>query len=177
MEINNLSPKDREFADRYFGGSDDCRGNAARCYRYLYPRCKVSTAQTNGPRLLRKTQVQAYLESKARKLQEATEINAQWVLEQSVRLFARCMGDEAYPVEYQRINPETGIITAETYYIRSFNPAGARAALELIGRNRGIQAFQENIEVSHTHYLETVLNKRAKQLESAATKRKLELVE
>ena len=100
-----LSPKSRLFADLFFGGSDDCRGNAARCYKHLYPRCKVSTAQTNGPRLLRKAQVQKYLASKARKLREATEINAQWVLDQSVRLFARCMGDEAYPVEYERTDP------------------------------------------------------------------------
>jgi len=165
---NNLSPKDREFADRYFGGSDDCRGNAARCYRYLYPRCMVSTAETNGPRLLRKAQVQEYLASKARKLREATEINAQWVLEQSIRLYKRCMGDEAYPVEYTITDKDTGERSAKTCAIRSFNAAGARAALELIGRNSGIGAFTEVIEVSHTHYLEEQLAKRSKVIEGRA---------
>ena len=64
MDIE-LSSKARLFADLFFGGSDDCRGNTARCYKHLYPRCKDSTAETNGPRLLRKAQVQQYLESKA----------------------------------------------------------------------------------------------------------------
>ncbi len=85
------------------------------------------------------------------------------------------MGDEAYPIEYEHTDPETGEITVETYYMRSFNPAGAEAALELIGRNRGIQAFKDNVEVSHTHYLEEALAKRAKIVEASAI-RKLELI-
>jgi phage terminase small subunit len=174
---NAISAKDQQFADHFFGGPDGLRGSAKACYKHLHPRCKDSTAATEGPALLRKPQVQAYLEQQGKKITERAEINAQWVLEQSIRLYHRCMGDEAYPVEYERTDPQTGIVTAETYATRSFNAAGARAALELIGRNTGIQAFKDNVEVSHTHYLENMLNKRAKQLESAATKRKLELME
>lgn len=171
----NLSPKDREFADLYFGGPDDLRGNATACYRAIHPRAKQRTCEVNGSRKLSQAEVVDYLESKREALTVATGINAQWVLEQSVRLYDRCMGDASYPVEYQRTDPETGIVTVETYYIRSFNPAGAKAALELIGRNRGIQAFKDNVEVSHTHHLEQALTKRAKAVETAAL-RKLELV-
>lgn len=170
-----LSARDQLFADHYFGGPNQVRGSAKACYKYIHPRCKDSTAETEGPAVLRKPQVQTYLERQGKKITERAEINAQWLLEQSIRLYYRCMGDEAYPVEYERTNPESGEITVETYYIRSFNPIGARAALELIGRNRGIQAFKDSVEVSHTHHLEQALTKRAKTVEAAAL-RKLELV-
>ena len=93
--------------------------------------------------------------------------SAETVLAETVTLYNRCMGYEEYPVHYSTRNKDTGIITPHTYQHRSFNAAGARAALELIGRNAGVQAFQDNIEVSHTHYLEQVLSRRAKQLESS----------
>lgn len=163
-----LSPKDQHLADNFFGGPSKLRGSAKACYKQLHPRCKDSTAETEGPAILRKPQVKSYLDSKARKLRDETEINAQWVLEQSILLYHRCMGDEAYPVEIESTDPGTSVITVETVYRRSFNPAGAKAALELIGRNRGIQAFKENIEVSHTHYLEQQLARRAKAVEGRA---------
>ena len=171
---NAISAKDQHFADKYYGGSAELRGSAKACYKHIHPRCQDSTAATEGPALLRKPQVRAYLEQQGEKVTERAEINAQWALEQSVRLFARCMGDEAYPVEYTITDKETGEKSTGTYFKRSFNAAGAKAALELIGRNRGIQAFKENIEVSHTHRLEEALAKRAKIVEESAL-RKLEL--
>jgi len=167
---NAISAKDQQFADHFFGGPDRLRGSAKACYKNLHPRCQDSTAATEGPALLRKPQVQAYLEQQGKKITERAEINAQWVLEQSIRLYKRCMGDELYPVEYERTDPETGIVTAETYATRSFNAAGARAALELIGRHCAVQAFQVNVEVSHTHYLEQALARRAKAVEDRATR-------
>jgi len=165
---NTISAKDQHFADKYYGGPDNLRGSAKACYKHLHPRCKDSTAATEGPALLRKPQVRAYLEQQGKKITERAEINAQWVLEQSVRLFDRCMGDEAYPVEYTITDKETGEKSTGTYFNRSFNAAGARAALELIGRNTGIAAFSDQIEVSHTHYLEQQLAKRSKLIEGRA---------
>ena len=49
-------------------------------------------------------------------------------------------------------------------------------ALDLIGRNRAVLAFQNNVEVNHTHYLEEVLNERMKKVEAAAKARQLQLV-
>ena len=125
---SEISTKDQQFADKYFGGSAELRGSAKACYKHIHPRCKVSTAATEGPALLRKSQVRAYLEQKGEKIAERAEINAQWVLEQSIRLYHMCMGDEEYPVEFESANPETGEITIETVYRRSFNPAGGGRA-------------------------------------------------
>jgi len=165
---NVISAKDQQFADHFFGGPDNLRGSAKACYKHIHPRCKDSTAATEGPALLRKPQVRAYLEQQGKKIAERAEINAQWVLKESIRLYHRCMGDESYPVEYQRTDPETGIVTAETCANRSFNAAGARAALEMIGRHCAVQAFKVNVEVSHTHHLEEQLSKRAKIIEGRA---------
>ncbi|MFT5219787.1 MAG: phage terminase small subunit [Gammaproteobacteria bacterium] len=76
-----LSPKDRRFADYYFGGDDEIRGSAKACCKYLHPRCKDSTAATEGPALLRNPHVQTYLAEQGKKVSERAEINAQWVLE------------------------------------------------------------------------------------------------
>lgn len=121
---NEISARDQHFADIYIGGSAELRGTAKACYKHIHPRCKVSTAATEGPALLRKPQVRTYLEQQGEKIAERAEINAQWVLEQSIRLYHMCMGDEEYPVEFESANPETGEITVETVYRRSFNPAG-----------------------------------------------------
>jgi hypothetical protein len=58
-----------------------------------------------------------------------------------------------------------------------FNAMGVRAALELIGRNVGVKAFQDNLEFGHNFRLEQLLIERTKVMELAAGHRKLELVE
>ena len=158
---NIISQKDRQFADLYFGGSDDCRGNAARCYKRIHPQCRDSTAETNGPRLLRKAQVRAYLDTKIQKQREETEINAQWVLEQSVHFYDMCMGDIPVPVTTFNTDGEP-----VTRYVRQFSQQGAKGALELIGKNIGVQAFQQTAEVTHIHKLEEMLSRRTKALEA-----------
>jgi len=174
-----LSPKERQFADKFFGGSNQMRGSAKACYKHLHPRCKDSTAETNGPRLLRKAQVREYLDSKAQKLQEETEINAKWVLDQSVRLYRMAIGE--IPVIQEQIiekQDENGNTFFETEYfeLRKTDLRAAVRALWLIGKHAAIGAFSQKVEVSHTHRLEEILAKRAKRVEGA-TKRKLELVE
>ena len=44
-----ISAKDQHFADIYIGGSNQVRGSAKACYKHLHPRCKDSTAATEGP--------------------------------------------------------------------------------------------------------------------------------
>ncbi|MCP3672427.1 MAG: hypothetical protein GY814_18750, partial [Gammaproteobacteria bacterium] len=108
-----LSRKDRMFADRYFGGPDNCRGNAKRCWLYFHPRVKERSAEELGSRTLRKVEVRQYLESKAQKLRDKTEINAQWVLEESVRLYKMAMGE--IPVIHER-NVEKQDENGNTYF-------------------------------------------------------------
>ena len=175
-----LSTKDRQFTDFYFGGNDEIRGSAKACYKYLHPRCKDSTAETEGPALLRKPQVREYLDSKARKLREETDINAEWVLEQNLRLYRMAVGE--IPVIEERIvekQDENGKTTYETEYVelRKTDLGAAIRALEMIGKHMAVQAFSKKVEVSHTHRLVQALARRGKVVEDAAVGQKLVLVE
>ncbi len=169
MTTGKLTIKQQLFLQHYLGADTSLHGNATQCYLKVYE-CNLKAAESGGARLLQNARVKAYIKEHQKLVQVKTGVDAAWVLKESIRLYHRCMGDEAYPVEYERTDPETGIVTVETVYRRSFNPTGAKAALELIGRNAGIQAFKENIEVSHTHYLEQALARRAKAVEDRATR-------
>jgi hypothetical protein len=167
-----LSAKDQQFADLYYGGPDDMRGNATACYRHLHPKAKDNTCQVEGSKILSKPMVAAYLQTKREKLTEVTGINAEYVLRQSIRLYNRAMGDE--PFEIDVVAPSGELKTIER---REYNPAIARQALELIGRHTQVQAFRDTIEHSHTHRLEKALARKSKEVEKAALERNLALSE
>ena len=94
---NKLSAKDQQFADLYFGGPDDMRGNATACYRQIHPMAKDNTCQVEGSKALSKPMVAKYLESKREELTEATGINAEYVLRQSIRYLEYAFGDRPAP--------------------------------------------------------------------------------
>ena len=73
-------------------------------------------------------------------------------------------------------DPETEEVRKVVENLSQFNPQALGKVLELIGRNRLVQAFQDSVEVSHTHHLEELLNERMKQVEAAAAARQLRLV-
>jgi hypothetical protein len=98
-----------------------------------------------------------YLESRRQELTEATGVNAEYVLRQSIRYLEIVFGDRPAPT--------------------NFNPAGVKGALELIGRHTRVQAFKDNVEHTHTHRLEQALACKSKEVEQAALDRKLALVE
>ena len=143
-----ITLKDQEFVDLYVGGPDELRGNATACYRCLHPRCAASTAETEGPATLRKPQVQAYLEEKAKRVQELTDINAAYVLNQSVRFLEISFGDKPTPDK--------------------FNAAGIGKALELIGKNVTVQAFKSNLEISENPDLVAILRRQQRIVEERA---------
>jgi hypothetical protein len=143
-----LSAKDQKFADLYNGGPDDQRGNATSCYRYLHPRAKDNTCQVEGSKLLSKPMVAEYLQSKREELTEATGINAEYVLRQSIRYLEIAFGDKPAP--------------------KNFNSSAVKGALDLIGRHTRVQAFQITVEHSHTHKLEQRLAARSKVIEGKA---------
>jgi len=68
---------------------------------------------------------------------ERTKIDADWVLQQSVRVYERCMQDE---LVLDKNGNETGEYR--------FEHAGANKALDNIGRNVEVQAFKEKVEVN-----------------------------
>lgn len=83
---HGLTAAEREFVDLYRSGPDEVRNNAARCYKKLHPRCKKSTAETNGPAILRKTHVKAYLALKAQEASEAADLTAERILKEMAKL-------------------------------------------------------------------------------------------
>ena len=144
-----LTFKQLLFVKHYTSDDAITCGNATQSYKKAYqPTGCERTTQAMASKLLRQPKIAARLASAESKAHKEIEWNALRVLQESVRLYDRCMGDiEGY----------------------SFNAGASRAALELIGRNTGIGAFTETIEVSHTHYLEQALAKRSKVIEGRAS--------
>lgn len=165
-----ISIKDQQFADYYMGGPDNLRGNATACYRYMHPTAKETTCQQEGSTTLNKPMVQAYIEARVSAIQDVTGINAAWVLDQSVRLLRMGFGDIASPHEAMVFG------TKVKHTLKTFNPNAVKSALELIGKNITVKAFQENVEVTHNFDLEQLLNDRSKAVEKAAADRKLAVV-
>jgi len=60
--------------------------------------------------------------------------------------------------------------------LRQTNLAVTNQLLQTIGKNKLVQAFQDSIEVSHTHRLVEQLNERTKKVKTAAEARRLRLV-
>ena len=161
-----ISLKDRLFADNYMGGPDHLRGSAAACYRHFHPKCKNSTAETMGPRLLRKTQVQAYLREKADRIQSETDINAKWVLDESLRSLAIAFGDQ--PGIFESVmKTDSGEFIKVRHELCQTNLAAVNKALEVIGKNVNVRSFQDSVEVKHVD-LESILNRRIKKIEAQA---------
>lgn len=164
-----LSIKQLAFVRHYLGNDPALAGKATACYRLAYQTdAKPKSVNAMASTLMKSPKVAARIAAATRKAVEATDWSARTVLEESIRLYDRCMGDTEYPVEHTYLDPKTGDQVTAVCQERSYNPAGARAALELIGRNTGIQAFQENVEVSHTHHLVQALSRRAKVIEGRA---------
>ncbi len=164
-----LNQKQQTFLKLYLGDDPTTGGNATQSYKAAYgSTCSERSIQSMGSKMLNHPLVKDRIARAEVKAAKEIDWGVKRVLQESVRLYDRCMGDDTFPVEYTATNKDTGIVTAETRQGTSFNPAGARAALELIGRNVGIQAFTETVEVNHTHYLEQQLSKRAKVIEGRA---------
>ena len=164
-----LNSRQLAFIKVYLGDDSKIAGNATKCYRSVYgDTASDRSAQVCASKLLGNPLVKAQIDRSQAKAVQAIDWNARTVLEEAVRLYDRCMGDTSYPVEHSRKVKDSDTYEIVVVQERSYNPQGARAALELIGRNTAIQAFQDNIEVSHTHHLELALAKRAKVLEGMA---------
>lgn len=163
--MQKISTNNRQFIDLYVGGPDHLRGNATACYRELHAKASQRTCETASSRIMRKCEVQEYLSSKLDKISEETSINAQWVLDQAVELFKKCMGETAYPNKISSDGKEVEEM------MRSFNPSGAIRALELIGKNVLVNAFQNRLEISNQPDLEEILSRRQKFVEDRAKNR------
>ena len=79
---NGLTPKQQAFCDLYrASGDDDVRGNAKRCYMIAYG-ATASSAEANGPRLLKDPHVAEYLKQKRLQAEEKADISEQRILDE-----------------------------------------------------------------------------------------------
>ena len=93
------------------------------------------TAKQMGTENLSKPAIAAAIQTAFIKRLERTQIDADYVLRQAVKLHERCM--QAEPVLDKTGNP-TGVYR--------FDAAGACRALELVGKHINVQAFREQHE-------------------------------
>lgn len=159
-----MNVKQQAFLKLYLGRAAHYHGNATKCYVKTYDCTNERVAQTSGSRLLKQPDIAGAVKRYREKAADDLGIDARFVLEQSVRVYDRAMGDE--PIEVDHINSKGAVITSE---VREHHPAIAVKALELIGKHTSIQAFQDNVEVTHTHRLELALAKKQKQVEDKAS--------
>lgn len=97
-----------------------------------------------------------YLNSRRLELTEATGVNAEYVLRQSIRYLEIAFGDKPAP--------------------KNFNVSAVKGALEIIEKHAKVRAFQDNVEHSHIHRLERALASKSQVVEKEPAKRKLVLL-
>ena len=162
-----LNGRQRAFVKLYNGDSK-IAGNATRCYMAAYDQANQLCAQRAGSRLLKNPHVKALLARAEERATERLEIDATFVKSESLRLYKRAMGDD--PIQHVEIDtdPDTGLERISVREQRSYDPTTARAALQLIGQHKDVQAFIQTVEHNHTHHLEQRLAARSKAIEGKA---------
>lgn len=159
-----LNPRQLQFLRLYTGRDLHYHGKGAECYRAVYnPNANPKVAWAGANRLLNHPAVNAALVRAEKKALEAAQIDSKFVLEQSVILFDRAMGYEA--VEEEFTDSKGNVRTRSR---RTYNASIAAKALELIGKHADVQAFQDNVNHTHTHQLEERLLARTKAIEGRA---------
>jgi phage terminase small subunit len=126
--------------------------------------------------LLANVRIKEAIAKHQERVQEKINVTAETTLRDAIRFRDIAFGD--IPGTYERMvkDPETGEQIKVIAQLRQFNPQAVGKAIELMGRNRLVQAFQDSVEVSHTHKLVEILNERTKKVKAAAEARKLRLV-
>ena len=163
-----LNPKQRLFLKLYTGKDPSLLGNATKCYKVVYDVTDTRTAQVGGSRLITMPKIAALLEAAQARAVKELNVNAEYVLSQSVRLLDRAMGDESVEHISTTVD-DNGQESVKVRSVTEYDPSTAKAALQLIGNHRDIQAFTQTVEHTHTHRLEQRLAARAKTIEGKAS--------
>lgn len=163
-----LNQRQRLFVKLYLG-STAIHGNGTRCYMAAYETENVLAAQRSASRLLKNQDVQAIITAVETAALEQLQVDATFVLGESLRLYQRAMGDDSFETVEVDTDPETGCERVNVTSRRDYDPATAKAALQLIGQHRDVQAFTQTVEHNHTHHLEQRLAARSAVIEGRAT--------
>jgi phage terminase small subunit len=111
------------------------------------------TANEQGCQNLAKLNIQERIAELKAGREERLQINADWVLNQAVKVHQRCMqaemvtDREGNPVMVEDANGQ--LVAAY-----KFEHAGANKALELIGKHVNVQAFKDKVETEHSGKVE-----------------------
>lgn len=162
-----ISDRDKIFIDNWLGGADELRGNATACYQNQHPKTARRSCEVSAEKIMRKIEVQEYLQAKLKKVEEKTDINAAYVLQKSAEFLEMCLGN----VEVNNdiiITGDNGKKVVIEAHAKQFNAPGVGKALELIGKNISVQAFQEKIDISGKLDLGALMAKRQKAVEKKA---------
>ena len=163
-----LNVRQRQWLKLYTGRNSKLAGNATRCYKAVYGITNERSAQVLGNKLKNHPVIKSLLDDAEKKALAELQIDARYVLEQTVRLYDRAMGDEPVQLVDVRTDPKTGVDTVTVTETRSYDPATAHKALTAIGQHRDVQAFTQTVEHTHTHRLEQRLAARSKAIEGRA---------
>jgi len=174
-----LNPKQLAFLKLYLGRDQRYHGNATRSYMKAYDMEDEKMAQVGGSRLCRtNAEIRQAVDDFRTKAAEEIGADAAFVLEQSIHLYDIAMGHK--PVEVDVIDRVTRkdsdgnkelVHVPRTIEKRVIDLSIASKQLDQIGRHTSVQAFQDNVEHTHTHKLEQALAKRHKQIEANARPR------
>lgn len=150
--MNKLTDKQKRFVKEYLVDLNATQAAIRAGY-------SANTAQQIGSENLSKPLIaEKIAKAHGKKLKEA-EINAQWVLDQAVKLNKRCM-QEIKP-KMKKVDGElVPMVDEDGNYVFEFNAAGASKALELVGKHVNIQAFKEKVEHSVDEELTQWLQKK-----------------
>lgn len=151
-----LTPKQQRFVDEYL---IDLNG-AQAAIRAGY---SADSAKEIAAENLTKPHIAEAIDIALAKRSEKTQIDAEYVLTQAVKLHERCM---------QEISPFTDkkgnhVVDDQGRPVYIFNAAGAAKALELVGKHVKIQAFKENVEVTVTDRAAMLQRARQRMAENA----------
>lgn len=148
-----LTDKQELFAREYLKDLNATQAAIRAGYSESGARNQAHRMMTNDDILQRITELNA-------DRMQRTEIDADYVLRQAVKLHERCM-QEVEPLTDRRgeeIKDEQG----RTVY--GFNAKGAAAALKLVGDHITVQAFKTNIKSEHGGSIGLNLNKSLSEL-------------
>lgn len=132
-----MTPKQQSFVNEYLIDLNATQAAIRAGY-------SQKTAGQIGDKLLKNAEIERALSDAMAKREERTQIDADYVLTQAVKLHERCM---------QEIEPMTDrrgeqVVDGHGRPVYVFNAAGAAKALELVGKHVRIKAFSDKLELS-----------------------------